>query len=72
MAEDKPIIVVVDELDRCVPEYAVKVLERLHHLFENQPNIIVLLAYDGQKLNHVIKNIWHRNARCSAFYEEIY
>ena len=58
MAEDKPIIVVVDELDRCVPEYAVKVLERLHHLFENQPNIIVLLAYDGQKLNHVIKNIY--------------
>ena len=58
MAKDKPIIVVVDELDRCVPEYAIKVLERLHHLFENQPNIIVILAYDGTKLSHVIKNIY--------------
>lgn len=58
MAEDKPIIIIVDELDRCIPEYAIKVLERLHHLFENQPNIVVLLAYDGQKLNHVIKNIY--------------
>lgn len=58
MAKDKPIIVVVDELDRCVPEYAVKVLERLHHLFESQQNIIVILAYDGTKLNHVIQNIY--------------
>lgn len=33
-------------------------MERLHHLFENQPNIIVILAYDGTKLSHVIKNIY--------------
>lgn len=58
MAKDKPIIIIVDELDRCIPEYAIKVLERLHHLFENQPNIVVILAYDGQKLNYVIRNIY--------------
>lgn len=58
MAKDKPIIIIVDELDRCIPEYAIRVLERLHHLFENQSNIVVILAYDGQKLNHVIRNIY--------------
>lgn len=58
MAEDKPIIIIVDELDRCIPEYAIRVLERLHHLFENQSNIVVILAYDGQKLNHVVRNIY--------------
>lgn len=58
MAEDKPIVIIVDELDRCVPEYAVKVLERLHHLFEDQPNIVVVLAYDGSKLEHVIQRIY--------------
>lgn len=58
MADDKPIIILVDELDRCIPEYAIKVLERLHHLFENQPNIVVILAYDQLRLNHAIKNIY--------------
>ena len=34
LAQDKPVILVVDELDRCLPEYTIKVLERLHHLFD--------------------------------------
>lgn len=29
------VIFVVDELDRCLPEYAIKVLERLHHICYN-------------------------------------
>lgn len=55
MSKDKPIIVIVDELDRCMPEYSIKVLERLHHLFEGQPNIVVILALDGEQLGHAIQ-----------------
>lgn len=33
--EFKGIVFVVDELDRCLPEYAIKVLERLHHICYN-------------------------------------
>lgn len=58
LAEDKPIVVVVDELDRCVPQYAIKVLERLHHLFDNQNNIIVVLAIDGHRLGCAIRTIY--------------
>lgn len=29
------VVFVVDELDRCLPEYAIKVLERLHHICYN-------------------------------------
>lgn len=28
----KNVIIVVDELDRCLPEYAIKVMQRLHHI----------------------------------------
>ena len=28
----KGVVLIVDELDRCLPEYAIKVLERLHHI----------------------------------------
>ena len=33
LAEDQTLVIVVDELDRCLPDYAIKILERLHHLF---------------------------------------
>ena len=44
------VVLIVDELDRCIPEYAVKVLERLHHLIEGQSNIITVLAIDKPQL----------------------
>lgn len=49
LSETNPVIIVVDELDRCLPEYAIKVLERLHHLTEFS-NFTLLLAYDKEKL----------------------
>ena len=58
LAEDKPIIIVVDELDRCLPEYAITVLERLHHLFDQQENIIVVLAIDRNRLSSAIQKVY--------------
>ena len=36
--ECKGVIIVVDELDRCIPEYAIRVLERLHHICYDTEN----------------------------------
>ncbi len=36
------IVFIVDELDRCLPEYAIKVLERLHHICNDLPAIQIL------------------------------
>lgn len=58
IAEKKTIVFVVDELDRCVPEYAIKVLERLHHFFDGIDNIIVLIAVDSEQLKHSVKEIY--------------
>lgn len=49
------IVLVVDELDRCLPSYAIKVLERLHHLFDQRDNCVVILALDKPQLAHSIK-----------------
>ena len=49
------IVLVVDELDRCLPEYAIKVLERLHHLNEDVENMATIIAVDKSKLNATIK-----------------
>ena len=58
IAEQKTLIFVVDELDRCIPSYAIKVLERLHHLFSDLDNVIVIIAVDGVQLEHSVKEIY--------------
>lgn len=58
LAQDKPVILVVDELDRCLPDYAIKVLERLHHLFDENSNIIVILATDKLQLERTVQQIF--------------
>ena len=55
LSKDRTIIFVVDELDRCLPTYAIKVLERLHHIFEGVENVQVILSIDKSQLEHTIK-----------------
>ena len=58
LAEERTIVVIVDELDRCLPNYAIKVLERLHHLFTGIENVSVVLGIDKDQLNNTIIQIF--------------
>ena len=40
------LVFAVDELDRCLPEYTIKVLERLHHITEDMTNALTIIAVD--------------------------
>ena len=51
----KKVLFLVDELDRCLPEYQIKVLETIYHLL-NIPNLVVLIALDREQLECSIKN----------------
>ena len=67
IAENKTVFIAVDELDRCVPEYAIKVLERLHHIFFDVDNLVVLLAVDGTQLEHSVKSIYGQETDTDRF-----
>lgn len=58
IAEEKTVVFVVDELDRCIPSYAIKVLERLHHIFYGIDNIIVIIAVDRKQLEHSVEEMF--------------
>lgn len=58
IAQDRTVLFVVDELDRCLPEYAIKVLERLHHVFEDIDNLQLIISVDKRQFGHVIKEIY--------------
>ncbi len=62
MAEQRTILLVVDELDRCIPQYAIKVLERLHHIFYGLDNVIVILAIDRRQLEHSVEEMFGINS----------
>lgn len=58
LSTDQTVIFMVDELDRCLPEYAIKVLERLHHLTENTRNVITLISIDKEQLQKSVQQIF--------------
>jgi len=52
-----PLFILIDELDRCRPTYAISMLERVKHLFDIN-NIIFVIATDTEQLQHSIKAVY--------------
>lgn len=61
IASERTVVVVLDELDRCVPQYAIKVLERSHHIFNGLKNIVVIIAVDRIQLDNSINKMFGAN-----------
>lgn len=51
------LIILIDELDRCSPSYAVKMLERIKHYFDDD-RIIFVFSTDLSQLTHTIKKFY--------------
>lgn len=49
-----PLVVIIDELDRCRPLFAIEVLEKAKHFFSVQ-NVVFVLAVDREQLGHSIR-----------------
>lgn len=56
-ADGKPLVIFVDELDRCRPNYAIELLERIKHLF-NTEGLVFVLALDKKQLGHSIQAVY--------------
>lgn len=52
-----PIFILVDELDRCRPSFAVQLLERVKHLFEVE-GVVFLFATNTQQLRHSVSGFY--------------
>lgn len=53
----KPVIFIVDELDRCRPDYAVSILEQIKHFF-SVPNIVFILSIDKKQLGNAVRGVY--------------
>lgn len=53
----KPLLFIIDELDRCRPTFAIEVLERIKHLF-SVPHLVFVIGADVKQLGQSIKAVY--------------
>lgn len=52
-----PLVIIIDELDRCRPDYSVRTLEAIKHFF-NIPNMVFILAIDRDQIESAISVLY--------------
>lgn len=66
-----PAFILIDELDRCRPSYAVEMLETIKHIFDI-PGVVFVLATDTEQLQHAIKVIYGEGFDGKKYLERFY
>ena len=64
--ENKPVLIMIDELDRCRPSYAVELLEVAKHLF-SVDRIIFILAINRTELSHSVKTLYGQKFNANGY-----
>jgi len=65
-AQDNPIVIFIDELDRCKPDFAVNLVERIKHFFD-VPNIVFVLLLNRDQLEKAVKGVYGSETDASAY-----
>ena len=68
---DRPVVVMVDELDRCSPEYSVEFLQLLEHVF-NTEHVVFVVAINRSELHHSIKSFYGQGFNAEAYLERFF
>ena len=55
--EEGPLVVLIDELDRCRPAYALSLLETVRHLFDAD-GVKVVMAINRAELRHSVESVY--------------
>ena len=72
---ETPLVIMIDELDRCRPTYAIEFLEVLKHLFPIE-NLIIILAINRAELANAVRSVYgpefHAGEYLRRFYDVDY
>ena len=68
---DRPVVVMVDELDRCSPEYAVEFLQLLEHVFHAE-HVVFVVAINRSELYHSIKSFYGPGFNAEGYLERFF
>ena len=60
IVKDKSLVIFIDELDRCKPPFAIKLLESIKHYFYNE-KILFVFSVNLDELQHSVKCVYGQN-----------
>lgn len=66
---DKPFVIIIDELDRCRPTYAVELIEKVKHLFSVK-NVVFVLVMHRKQLEEAVKCIYGENIDAHTYLQK--
>lgn len=66
---NKPVVIFIDELDRSNPQFVIKLIEQLKHIFEI-PNLAFILTVNKKELSNTIEGIYGSKMDGYAYYKK--
>jgi len=67
--QDIPLVIIIDELDRCKPSFAVEVLEKIKHLFLVE-GVVFVLSMHHEQLEESIKKVYGQNIDAHTYLQK--
>lgn len=64
-----PLIIFIDEMDRCRPTFAVQLLERIKHFFEVE-NVVFILLVNKKQIFEAIKGVYGPGIEAEHYFEK--
>lgn len=69
--DEKLKVIVIDELDRCKPTYAIELLETVKHFF-GVKNIIFIFLVNKEQLKSIASTSYLTEDKCSEYFEKFF
>ena len=69
--QGRPVVIMIDELDRCRPTYAIELLENAKHIFSVE-NVAFVLATNRSELAQSVKAIYGQGFGAEAYLERFF
>ena len=69
--QNRPLVIMIDELDRCRPSYAIEMLEVTKHLF-SVDNIVFALGVNRSQLAHSVKCLYGQDFDADAYLKRFF
>ena len=63
---EKPVVIFLDELDRCRPDFAVRTIERVKHFFD-VPGVIFVLLINRRQLEAAVEGLYGPKVDANAY-----
>lgn len=72
VTEKIKMLFIIDELDRCLPEYTLKTMGRVHHIFNNLDGVITIYVIDKTQLSGMIKQYYGEKFDEKEYFEKLF